>query len=85
MSLTTGKLFAYTNNIIGIESILDIFTTICYDLGTDSTMYQTYGEMNRLKHPPLGYHHSSNSNIYLQNCKLSQKIPLEKICISYYY
>ncbi len=83
--LTTGKLFAYTNNVVNIEMILDFFTVVCYQLGMDSAMYQTYGEMSKIQQPPTGYSFTSNINMFLQNCKLNQKIPVDKVCISYYY
>lgn len=83
--LTTGKLFAYTNNAVNIEMILDFFTVVCYQLGMDSAMYQTYGEMSKIQRPPTGYSFTSNINMFLQNCKLNQKIPVDKVCISYYY
>lgn len=83
--ITTGKLFAYTNTTLEIETILDYFTVICYRLGMDSSMYQNYGEMNKIQNPPLGYIFTSKVHMYLQNCKLKNKIPVDKICISYYY
>ena len=83
--LTTGKLFAYTNTTVSSEMILDFFTSICFKLGMDSVMYQNFGQMNKLKTPPIGYGFTSNVNIFLQNCKLNQEIPVDKICISYYY
>lgn len=83
--LTTGKLFAYTNNVVNIEMVLDFFTVVCYQLGMDSAMYQTYGEMSKIQQPPTGYSFTSNINMFLQNCKLNQKIPVDKVCISYYY
>ena len=48
-------------------------------------MYQNYGQMSKLEKLPRGYKFTSDVNMFLQNCKLNQGIPIDKIGISYYY
>ena len=83
--LTTGKLFAYTNRKVPLKTIVNLFTVVSYQLGMDSSMYQNYGQMNNIKEPHLGYIYTNDVSIFLQNCKLNKDIPVDRICISYYY